>query len=222
LSVVGLIALGAGLGPVLAGKPQPPVTAERRASDDPFTVEGRVVLVDERPDNLRRLEAVKWYLLRVDVAKRTLHISDTPAARAWKKDHAGERLFASAGAELSVVGLPVSKEAKIVLDGKDVPLKELHDGVNLTLKFEGDKLVVASIEATTPATAGYVVQAVDADKNVITVSRDKDDKPLVLPVAEAVLPELGGSLKNLQPGTHVQLHLGVEDGQLIVRGLRVR
>src|SRR5262249_13582192 len=39
LSVVGLIALGAGLGPVLAGKPQPPVTAERRASDDPFTVE---------------------------------------------------------------------------------------------------------------------------------------------------------------------------------------
>jgi RNA polymerase sigma factor (sigma-70 family) len=215
VSVVGLIALGAGLLPALTDKQAPIVTYEGQPRY-------YRVKANAENDNLRRLEAVKWHLLRVDAEKRTLHIADTPVARAWWRGGA-EELLASAASELSLVGVPVAKDAKIVLDGKEVALKELPNGVNLTVKFEADKAVVASIEATTPARAGYVVKAVDADKSVVTVTRDKDDKApaLVLPVADRALLD-GGTLKDLKPGTRVRLHLEIDDGRLIVRGLRTR
>jgi hypothetical protein len=210
--MVGLLALGAMTLPALAGKPEPPAKTEKHALEN-------WINADAQADTLRQLEKVKWELLRVDREKRTLHISDTPAARSWGRD-AAERMFTSAGAELALVGVPVSPDAKIVLDGKEIPLKELLDGVNLTVKFETDKAVIVSIEATTPPRAGYVVKSVDADKHILTVTRDKTDKPLVLPVAKGV--PLRDMLKDLKPGTHVQLHLEVEDGHLVVHGLRER
>src|SRR5262249_34922394 len=109
------------------------------------------------------------------------------------------------------------------LDGKKVELKELqHGGVNVTVKFAADKPVVTAIEATTPARAGYVIKEVVADKNVIVVTRGKDDKPLTLAVGPNALFAVGGTLKDLKPGTHVRLHVEVENGELVVTDLRVR
>jgi RNA polymerase sigma factor (sigma-70 family) len=209
LAVAGTVALGGGL--LLADRPVPP-TDEKRTL-------GRWVSGDASAsapaENLRRMEGMKWHLLRVDHQKKTLHVADVSVERSWGSD-AAERLFASAGSQLSLVGVPVSKDAKIKLDGKEIALKELHDGVNLTLKFETEKAVVVAIEATTPERAGYVVKGVDAEKKILTVSRGKDDKPLVLGVADVV------ALKEVKPGSHVQLHVEVEDGKLIVKGIRVR
>jgi hypothetical protein len=172
-------------------------------------------------ETLRQLEAVKWNLLRVDVGKRTLHIADTHAERSWGPDTA-EQLFASAGAQLSVNDLPVGKDARITLDGKEIPLKDLRDGMNLSLKFAADRPIVTAIEAKTPPRAGYVVKEVKADKATIIVTRGKDEKPLVLTVAPDALLTGIKTLKGLKAGMHVAVHLQVEDGKVIVKDLRVR
>jgi RNA polymerase sigma factor (sigma-70 family) len=208
-AVVATVAIGGGL--LLAGRPAPSPSGGR--------VAGQTVAADGDAENLRRLEGVRWHLLRVDRGKQTLHVADVPAERSWGRD-ASEQLLASAGSQVSLVGLPVARDARIVLDGKEIPLKELQDGVNLTLKFAADRAVVVGIDATTPPRAGYVVTAVDADKKAITVSRGGEDKPLVLPVADRALIGVG-SLTDLKPGTRVRLHLEVKDGRMIVEGLWV-
>jgi RNA polymerase sigma-70 factor (ECF subfamily) len=212
--VLGLVALGAGLLPGWARWLEPPAAAaEPRILKDGIAADGPA-------ENLRRLEAVKWHLLRIDKDKHTLHVADTPAERSWGR-HAAESMLASAGAQLSLVGVPVAPNAKVKLDGKEIPFKELTDGVNLTLKFDADKAIVSGIEATTPPSAGYVVTAVDADQNVITVRLGKDDKPMVLPVVRDG-PLSIGTLKDLKPDTRVRLHLEVADGKLVVKDLRTR
>jgi RNA polymerase sigma factor (sigma-70 family) len=210
-ALVGLLPLGAGLRPrqALAERPALPAAAAKRAP-----AEGQV-------ETLRQLEAVKWNLLRVDVGKRTLHIADTHAERSWGPDLA-EQLFASAGAQLSVNDLPVGKDARITLDGKEIPLKDLRDGMNLSLKFAADRPIVTVIEAKTPPRAGYVVKEVNADKATIIVTRGKDDKPLVLTVAPDALLTGINTLKDLKVGMHVAVHLQVEDRKVIVKDLRVR
>jgi RNA polymerase sigma factor (sigma-70 family) len=176
---------------------------------------------DAPADPLRQLEALKWHLLRVDVEKRTLHISDTPAARAWDRNTGG-LILSSADSQISMRELPVAKDATITLDGKKAELKNLHAGHNLTLKFAADKPTVTAIEATTPPRAGYVVKEVNVDKGTIVVTRSGDDKPLTLTVTpDAFLPDIG-ALKSLKVGSHVQLHLAVENGALVVKDLRVR
>src|SRR5206468_5441226 len=100
-------------------------------------------------ETLRQLEAVPWNLLRVEVDRRTLHVADVPARRSWKKDVA-EQMFASAFSQLSLRGVPVAKDAAIRLDGKEATLKELHPGVNLSLKFAKDRPEITAVEATTP------------------------------------------------------------------------
>jgi RNA polymerase sigma factor (sigma-70 family) len=213
---LGLLALGVGLGQrrVQAERPAAPAGAgEKPAPRARGPAEGDTA-------TLRRLEAVRWQLLRVEVGKRTLHIADVPAARAWRRDFAGQ-LLASAEAQLSLRGLPVAADARITLDGKEVPLKDLHPGVNLSLKFAKGKPVVTAIEAKTPARAGYVVQEVNAGTNTIRVSRGKGDRRLVLTVARGALLDIA-SLKDLKVGMHVALHIEVVDGKLIVKGLRLR
>ena len=210
--VLGLVALGAGLLPVRGGWPEPTAAAaEKLVLKDGIAADGQA-------ENLRRLEAVKWHLLRIDKEKRTLHVADTPADRSWGR-HAAESMLASAGAQLSLVGIPIAPDVKVKLDGKEIPLKDLTDGVNLTLKFDADKAVVSAIEATTPPPAGYVVTAVDADKSALTVTLGKDDKPMILSVVRDQ-PLSIGTLKDLKPGTHVRLHLEVEDGKLVVKDVR--
>jgi RNA polymerase sigma factor (sigma-70 family) len=213
---VGLLALGAGLGQrrVLAEKPALPARAAAKLAareKGPAEVQ---------KETLRQLEAVKWNLLRVEVGKRTLHIADVPAERAWRRGFA-EQLLASAGAQLSLRKLPVARDAKITLDGKEVSLKDLYAGVNLSLKFAKARPVVTAIEAKTPPRAGYVVKEVKASTNTIIVTRGKGDKPLVLTVARGALLDLG-RLEDLKVGTHVALHIEIEDGKLLVKGLRVR
>jgi Cu/Ag efflux protein CusF len=140
----------------------------------------------------------------------------------WGRDLAAEELFASAAAQLSLRGLPVAKDAKIVRDGKEVPLKDLPTGINLSIKFGKGEPVVTAIEATTPPRAGYVVKEVDAAKNTVTVTHGKDDKPLVLAVAKEAFFTSGSTLKDLKSGTHVALHVEIKDGKMIVTDLRVR
>ncbi|HEV3445308.1 MAG TPA: sigma-70 family RNA polymerase sigma factor [Gemmataceae bacterium] len=216
-ALVGLLALGAGLRPrqALAARPAPPpAAAAKRAPEDKGST-------DRHMETLRQLEAVKWNLLRVDVGKRTLHIADTHAERSWGPDSA-EHLFASADAQLSLNDLPVGKDARITLDGKEIPLKDLRHGVNLSLKFARDRPIVTVIEAKTPLRAGYVVNGVNADKATIIVTRGKDDKPLVLTVAPDALLTGINTLKDLKTGMHVAVHLQVEDRKVIVKDLRVR
>jgi RNA polymerase sigma factor (sigma-70 family) len=170
-------------------------------------------------DSLRQLEAVKWTLLRIDRAQGTLHIADTPSERSWGTD-AAEQLLASAGAQLSLRGLPVAKDAKITLDGKELPLKDLHEGVNLSLKFAEDRPIIKTITATTPPRAGYTVKRVDVDKYIIEVTGGKDTKPLVLNVDRNEF--VSNVLRDLKVGTHVSVHVEVQDGKMVVKELRVR
>ena len=192
-----------------------PLDDKARAAAERALLE-KWIAADAQTETLRQLEAVKWILLRVEVQKRTLHIADTPAERSWGE--AAEQLLASAGSQLSLRGLPVAEDAKITLDGKKVELKALHSGVNLSLKFAEDKPVVTAIEATTPPRAGYVVKEVIADKNTIVVTGGKDGKPLVLKVGENAHFAVG-TLKDLKPGTHVKLHVEIENGEMVVIGL---
>jgi RNA polymerase sigma factor (sigma-70 family) len=214
---VGLVVLGPGLRPyeALAERPAPPpTTVALREADVKDSTKAQV-------ETLRQLEAVKWNLLRVDVGKRTLHIADTHAERSWGR-HAAEQIFASAGAQLSLNDLPVGKDVRITLDGKEIPLKGLRDGMNLALKFAKDRPIVTAIDAQTPSRAGYVVQEVIADKATVIVTLDKGDKPLVLTVATDALLTGINTLKDLKAGMHVALHLQVVDGKMIVKDLRVR
>jgi RNA polymerase sigma factor (sigma-70 family) len=215
-ALVGLLGLGAGLRPLqaLAERQAVPAAAAERAPEGKGPAEGQV-------ETLRQLEAVKWNLLRVDVGKRTLHIADTHAERSWGP-HDAEQLFASAGAQISVNDLPVAKDAQITLDDKEITLKGLPDGMNLSLKFAADRPIVTVIEAKTPPRAGYLVKEVHAEKATIIVTGGKDDKPLVLTVAPDALLIGINTLKDLKAGTHVAVHLQVEDGKVIVKDLRAR
>jgi RNA polymerase sigma factor (sigma-70 family) len=217
VALVGLLALGAGLRPRQALAEKPALSADAGARHAPNDREP----AEEQVETLRQLEAVKWNLLRVDFGKRTLHVADTHAESSWGPDSA-EQLFASAGAQLSLNDLPVAKDARITLDGKEIPLKDLRDGVNLSLKFAKDRPLVTAIEAKTPPRAGYVVKEVNAGKATIILIRGKDAKPLVLTVAPDALLTGINRLMDLEAGMHVAVHLQVENGKVIVKDLRVR
>jgi RNA polymerase sigma factor (sigma-70 family) len=207
VALVGVLVVGGGLllAERLAPLAQPTderTRAPRGAGDAP---------ANPAADTLRRLEEVKWHLVRVDHEKRALHVADAPDKRSWRSSAA--ELFAPPASRIELDGISIAKGAGIKLDGKEIPLKELRDGVDVTLKFERERAVVTSIEATTTERAEYVVKEVDVEKKLITVSRDTDNKPLVLSVAGTV------PLKEVKPGQYVRLDITSEDGKLIVKGI---
>jgi RNA polymerase sigma factor (sigma-70 family) len=198
----------------LAGRPAALASAAERTAQE----KGPAPVPAE---TLRQLEGLRWYLLRGEAARRTLHIAEAPATR-LSGSSATDVLLASAAAQLSLRDLPVAQDAVILFDGKKVELKDLRAGVILTLKLAANRLVVTAITATKPEPSGYVVMAVHADKQTIVVARGQGAKTMSLAVAPNALLRKIDRLQDLKVGMHVALHIDIVDGKMIVKDLRVR
>ncbi len=218
LGVLGLLALGAGFLPhaVRAEKVSPAATTF-------WSIPVEKAPAESQEGILRELETVRWSLLHVDTDRRTLHVSDASVFGSGafdKGSHMASWMMSTANCQVAVHGLPVAKDARIQLDGKEAGFKDLHAGMQLKLRFAGDKLSITSIEASLPTLGGYVLKAVDIEKRTITLALSRDGKPQVLPVAKQLLVDLAHhgnvGLEHLKPGMHVSLFLDVEEGKLVV------
>jgi RNA polymerase sigma factor (sigma-70 family) len=188
---------------------------------------------------LKHLQAREWLLTAVDAKKGRLSVSYQPqaddslgrfAAGFWEKG-----LLSVMTTGLTVDGLEVAPDAKVLLDGETVKLKDLKTGMRVVLWLGADKLTVTKINAASPrAKVGYHLKAVDPVKNVISVTTGDGSPVGDLPVAKdaRIFVQLIGwgefkhetrtlKLADLKPGMLLSLQLAVDGDRLVVRSIQV-
>jgi RNA polymerase sigma factor (sigma-70 family) len=183
----------------------------------------------------QKVQEAYWLLTEVDAAKDTISVMSPPRGDSAFQLFKGTRIQPEAG--VSLKGLSVDKKAVIQLDGKNVKLSELKDGMLLSLQMPKDSLTIIGIFAISadPHRYQYTVKAVDAVHNTITVTIGKEGPTLAgVPVAkdakiEAL--EIDGTnktdvaqavkLSDLKAGTPVRLEMALDGGKLLVKAIQV-
>ena len=198
-------------------------TTEKPKSEQPNKAPAPQDQKDKAQANLGRyLESQSWALTKVNTENNTV------SARLYRFAEmdlfVGEELFEDwltswitvPTGQFNVEGLPVSKDAKIVIDGKRASLKDLKRKMRVSLRLAPDDGHITQIEATSPEQA--VLKATDVAGNTITVT--KGGKELLLtPAVNAKYLFLGGKegeFTDLKPGMRVDLQLGYRDGKILV------
>lgn len=174
----------------------------------------------------KQLQGIPWYLVHADPEARTIKVSDSPVAGTNSLDQENQIFMVDPYGHILLEGLSVAKDAKITLDGKPARLGQLRPGLQLTIRFAENGQTIMSIEAAKPQPE-LRVKAVDADKNTITVTLGPDRTFKELPVAKDVYIYFyhkgnPGPLKEVEAGMRATIKLVMENGQLIVKDIRVR
>jgi hypothetical protein len=182
------------------------------------------------------LEAVDWTVTDVDADKGTLSVDDH--ATYVQTGNPKLAVIATpnglAASGLALLNLPVARDAKITLDGKEAKLKDLAAGMHAFLRTEGDDAVITRVVATSPRPGvfRYVLKAVDAKAGTITATLAEKNLDLEsVPVAKDAQVRFfeapgGGAalrdakLEDLQPGMHLALELAADkDGKIAVKSI---
>src|SRR5262249_37301734 len=182
------------------------------------------------------LEAVDWTVTDVDADKGTLSVDDH--ATYVQTGNPKLAVIATpnglAASRLALLNLPVARDAKITLDGKEAKLKDLAAGMHASLRTEGDDAVITRVEATSPRPGvfRYVLKAVDAKAGTITATLAEKNLDLEsVPVADGAQVQFfegagGGAalrdakLEDLQPGMHLALELSADkDRKIVVKSI---
>jgi hypothetical protein len=183
----------------------------------------------------RKVQEASWQLTEVDAAKGTISVMSPPHGDSAFHLFQGKRIQPEAG--VSLKGLSVDKKAVIQLDGKNVKLSELKDGMLLSLQMSKDSLTIIGIFAISadPHRYQYTVKAVDAVHNTIAVTIGKDGPTLEgVPVAkdakiEALEMDVTNKtdvaqamkLSDIKAGTPVRLEMALDSGKLLVKAIQV-
>ena len=109
---------------------------------------------------------------------------------------------------MSLEGLAVAADAKVLLDGKQRRLADLRKGMWVTPKMAAGKPLVKVIVATTKEADLYVLSAVNTENSTITVTLGNFN--VTLPVAKdakIVIGDTESRLADLRTGMPVSLTL---------------
>jgi RNA polymerase sigma factor (sigma-70 family) len=182
----------------------------------------------------QHLQQAAWVLTKVDAGKNTVSVRSQPTSPALNPKVNNGRLRLPIDG-VSLDALPVAKDAKIQLDGKEAKFPQLKAGMRLSLTTAKDSLTITGIKATSPEPdARYTVKKVDALQNTITVTIGKDGPTLeALPVAkdaeiqaEWLNINLGAfesqnrKLSDLRAGMSVRLTITLDGGKLLVKAIQ--
>jgi hypothetical protein len=252
-TALGLLLAVLGLGALLTPRPTPvqaqgPVQAKKEEAPREKPPE---------PTGLRDyLQAQCWTLARVNAAKNTLDVSFSPdtsgpfpatpgmfgqlAAPASKKD--ADKMPVIKGppgkfplwmSGLSFDGLPLAREAKILIDGQERKAADLKAGMRLWLYLAKERLAVARVVAMTKVATQvfYILEGVDVKKRTIVVVAGGNRFTLSVPESASIYEEwtdYSGAkpdrrdlkLSDLTPLTALVLQLAVEEGRVVVKNIR--
>jgi hypothetical protein len=212
ITVIGLAAVG------LA---QQTPTAERAAIPDRGPAVGEAPAQSQA--HLRRqLQAMEWSVTKVDLKERRITVDQSVPApstlvQGWQtvEPPLGLRLHA----------LPLTKDAKIIVAGKEGKLTDLEAGCIVSLRFAADRLAVRQVTQV-PQPYRYVLKALDVKKRTITVSRGREPGAMLegLPVAKDVQVTVNNQvakLADLKPGTPLAITLSAASGRLVANSIWV-
>jgi hypothetical protein len=141
------------------------------------------------PDGVQRT-AVDSQGMQVSGVVKAVNFADSTVTVA---DKAGRKTFV------------VTKDAYIVIAGKQEDLVRLTPGTVVTLTLLADQMTARSIEAEPPQVSG-IVKIVDVDKNTVTLADDMAEKTFT--VTKDALVEIDGkrgTLAEVPTGSHVSL-----------------
>ena len=186
----------------------------------------------------RHLESQRWYLSEVNLKKnavsvRLMGLDSGQRTAIFSPD--GKLVSTNRASAFVLEEVPLAKDAKIIIDGKEGKLQDLKDelvkvsfdgskgNVTLSLEFTDRKLSIARIHATTPKRTGWpVLVKTDIVKNTITVALMGKDVTLSLRNdAKIYLYTKVAELKDLKPGMSVELRLGADGERIAVTEVRV-
>jgi hypothetical protein len=186
----------------------------------------------------RHLESQRWYLSEVNLKKnavsvRLMGLDSGQRTAIFSPD--GKLVSTNRASAFVLEEVPLAKDAKIIIDGKEGKLQDLKDelvrvsfdgskgNVTLYLEFTELKLSIARIQAITPKGTGWpVLVKTDIVKNTITVALMGKDVTLSLRNdAKIYLYTKVAELKDLKPGMSVELRLGADGERIAVTEVRV-
>jgi len=186
----------------------------------------------------RHLQSQRWHLSEVNLKKnavsvRLMGLDAGQRTVIFSPD--GKLVSTNRGSAFVLEAVPLAKDAKIIIDGKEGKLQDLKDelaevpldgskgNVTLSVEFTERKPTIASIQATTPKLIGWpVVVKTDMVKNTITLAFLGKD--VTLPVrndAKVYLYTKAAEFKDLKPGMSVELRLGADGERFAVTEVRV-
>ena len=186
----------------------------------------------------RHLQSQRWHLSEVNLKKnavsvRLMGLDAGQRTVIFSPD--GKLVSTNRGSAFVLEAVPLAKDAKIIIDGKEGKLQDLKDelaevpldgskgNVTLSVEFTERKPTIASIQATTPKLIGWpVVVKTDMVKNTITLAFLGKD--VTLPVrndAKVYLYTKEAEFKDLKPGMSVELRLGADGERFAVTEVRV-
>jgi RNA polymerase sigma factor (sigma-70 family) len=179
----------------------------------------------------RHVESMSWALTRVDVEKQTISVMLLDFAREplllARADISN--LFEGGGlsshlvpsGRLALDDFAVTKDAKILINGKESGLRDLKEGMRVALRLAPDGSVFTRIDAAS-VPSETLLKAADVEKNAITVSLG--EKTVTLPLRSdtkiTILGKADGEFSDLKAGMQIDLQLGVDGGKVVVKGLR--
>ena len=238
IAAAGLLAAGlaAGvLGAVLSGIDPP-------ANPQP----GPAAVAQELPKNVepapkeeplaKHLQSRSWTLKALNKEQRTITICDKPVGNGGLTLIIGDPKPASKfpdqkGACLE--GLPLTKDAKVFIDGQPGQIADLREGMTMILKVAPAIPQIAEIQVITRTReAQYAVDQVHLKKGSLSVRVKgelvelplaKDAKILIemIPPGETKPQTLESPLTEIARGTPVHLQMAVEGDRLVVRLLKI-
>jgi RNA polymerase sigma factor (sigma-70 family) len=186
----------------------------------------------------QHLQSQRWNLGDVDLKKnavsvRLMGLDSRQPTVIFSPD--GKLVSTNRGSAFVLEAVPLAKDAKIIIDGKEGKLQDLKDelaevpldgskgNLTLSLEFTERKPTIASIQATTPKLIGWpVLVRTDMVKNTITLALLGKD--VTLPVrndAKVYLYTKEAEFKDLKPGMSVELRLGADGERVAVTEVRV-
>jgi hypothetical protein len=213
VAVIGLAAVG------LA---QQAPTADRAGQSARGAAAAEAPPVPSQASLRRQLQAMEWSVTKVDVKERRITVDQsvpapTTLVQGW------QTVEPPLGLRLNAV--PLTKDARVVIAGKEARLTDLEPGAILALRFAADRLAVRQLTQV-PQSYRYVLQALDLKERTITVSRKQEPGATLehLPLARNVDVTVNNQptrLANLKVGTPLAITLSPDRGRLVVNSIWV-
>jgi hypothetical protein len=186
----------------------------------------------------QHLESQRWRLSEVNLKKNAISVrlmGPDSGQRTVIFSPDGKSVSTNRASAFVIEEVPLAKDAKIIIDGKEGKLQDLKDelvkvpfdgskgNVTLSLEFTERKLTIARIHATTPKLTSWpVLVKTDMLKNTITVALLGKDVTLSLRNdAKVYLYTKEAEFKDLKPGMSVELRLGADGERVAVTEVRV-
>jgi RNA polymerase sigma factor (sigma-70 family) len=209
LVVIGLVAAGSGtlVQGGLSGSPVAPLTTAAGQSET-------ILLADQEPakeqvrgarEQARQGTTVAGTLQGVDADKNRVTIS----------------IFSRRDAVTTEKSYDVSRDAKILRDGKEAKLAALKKGGRATLTLSADQKIVVGITVT-GSTLFAPLKSADAEKNTVTITvetrQGKQDRTYsVAKDARVTVDGKEARLADLKAGTMLSFTLSAEDGNTVIQ-----